>query len=153
MLPEEGDLLCRFESVFCLLPQIGQRPHMILFRCAGTHDMEIYESQQAVIIGGNLVLTIAKAEAGHSVPTPADFVDGVPPPLYGYWNRKTNPDVIAPNETSFTSGMVTSWNKFCFTGGYIEAAITFPGDAKNPGFWPAFWLMGNLARCVQVLCI
>ena len=36
--------------------------------------------------------------------------------------------------------------QFCFTGGYLEAALQFPGDDYISGFWPAFWLMGNLAR-------
>lgn len=28
--------------------------------------------------------------------------------------------------------------QFCFTGGYIEAALIFPGDDYISGFWPAF---------------
>jgi beta-glucanase (GH16 family) len=44
---------------------------------------------------------------------------------------------------NYTSGMVQSWNKFCFTGGVLEIAINMPGAA---GLWPAAWLMGNLAR-------
>lgn len=31
--------------------------------------------------------------------------------------------------------------RFCFTGGYVEAALWFPGDDYISGFWPAFWLM------------
>lgn len=27
-------------------------------------------------------------------------------------------------------GMIQSWNKFCFTGGRIEAAVSLPGDSK-----------------------
>ena len=46
----------------------------------------------------------------------------------------------------FRSGMLQSWNKFCFQGGYIEAAIQFPGGAQTKGYWPGFWLMGNLGR-------
>lgn len=46
----------------------------------------------------------------------------------------------------FSSGQVQSWNKFCFTGGRIDVAITLPGKPATPGLWPAVWLMGNLGR-------
>jgi beta-glucanase (GH16 family) len=47
---------------------------------------------------------------------------------------------------NYTSGMVQSWNKFCFTGGILEMSIKLPGKAYAGGLWPAAWLMGNLAR-------
>ncbi|GJN87819.1 hypothetical protein Rhopal_000774-T1 [Rhodotorula paludigena] len=37
-------------------------------------------------------------------------------------------------DLNFRSGMLQSWNKFCFTGGYLE------------GFWPGIWTLGNLGR-------
>ncbi|PVU87240.1 hypothetical protein BB561_006415 [Smittium simulii] len=46
----------------------------------------------------------------------------------------------------YTSGMMNSWNKFCFQGGYIEVRASFPGDGKAQGFWPAAWTLGNLGR-------
>jgi Beta-glucan synthesis-associated protein SKN1/KRE6/Sbg1 len=46
----------------------------------------------------------------------------------------------------FKSAMIQSWNKFCFTGGIIEAEAILPGDPNVGGLWPAFWLLGNLAR-------
>jgi beta-glucanase (GH16 family) len=27
--------------------------------------------------------------------------------------------------------MVQTWNKFCFTNGYIEVSVTFPGPDEN----------------------
>ena len=42
--------------------------------------------------------------------------------------------------------MLQSWNKFCFRGGAAEVSVQLPGDADQPGLWPAFWLMGNLGR-------
>jgi len=43
--------------------------------------------------------------------------------------------------------MLQSWNKFCFTGGYIEVSVSFPGTSSNvAGYWPGVWLMGNLGR-------
>jgi beta-glucanase (GH16 family) len=50
----------------------------------------------------------------------------------------------------FRSGMVQSWNKFCFTGGIVEAQVQLPGSARVGGLWPAFWLLGNLARHTYV---
>ncbi|KAJ7494402.1 glycoside hydrolase family 16 protein [Mycena galericulata] len=47
---------------------------------------------------------------------------------------------------NFQSGMLQSWNKLCFTTGYIEVSISLPGAPTSPGFWPGAWTMGNLAR-------
>lgn len=47
---------------------------------------------------------------------------------------------------NYTSGMIQSWNKMCFTGGVLEMRIKLPGHADSGGIWPAAWLMGNLAR-------
>ena len=47
---------------------------------------------------------------------------------------------------NYQSGMMTTWNKFCFTGGYVEAAVTLPGANNVAGMWPAIWSMGNLGR-------
>jgi beta-glucanase (GH16 family) len=63
----------------------------------------------------------------------------------------------------FIPGMLTSWNKLCFTTGYIEMSISLPGSPSVPGLWPgasadcldafwdltsssAAWTMGNLVR-------
>ncbi|GAA95842.1 glycoside hydrolase family 16 protein [Mixia osmundae IAM 14324] len=50
------------------------------------------------------------------------------------------------HDLAFRSGMIQSWNKFCFTGGYIEVSISLPGSSTVPGFWPGAWTMANLAR-------
>lgn len=47
---------------------------------------------------------------------------------------------------SYMSGMLTSWNQFCFTGGIVEASASLPGTNDITGLWPAFWTMGNLGR-------
>lgn len=47
---------------------------------------------------------------------------------------------------NFRGGLVTSWNKFCFTGGYIEVKLQLPGRHNASGLWPAAWTMGNLGR-------
>ena len=50
------------------------------------------------------------------------------------------------HNTYFRSGMLQSWNKFCFQGGYIEAAVVLPGNPDTQAYWPGFWLLGNLGR-------
>ena len=50
----------------------------------------------------------------------------------------------------FKSAMLQSWNKFCFTGGVVEAEMALPGRHDVGGLWPAFWLLGNLARHTYV---
>lgn len=35
------------------------------------------------------------------------------------------------------TGMVQSWNKFCFIGGVVEFRAKLPGDPKIGGLWPA----------------
>jgi beta-glucan synthesis-associated protein KRE6 len=46
----------------------------------------------------------------------------------------------------YEGGMVTSWNKFCFTGGLIETSVTLPGINNVVGLWPAIWTLGNLGE-------
>ncbi|ESK95066.1 glycoside hydrolase family 16 protein [Moniliophthora roreri MCA 2997] len=50
---------------------------------------------------------------------------------------------------NYQGGMMTTWNKFCFTGGLIEASVQLP-DANNISLllyrWPAIWTLGNLGR-------
>jgi beta-glucanase (GH16 family) len=44
----------------------------------------------------------------------------------------------------YQGGMMTTWNKFCFTGGRIETSVSLPGASNVMGLWPAIWAMGNL---------
>jgi hypothetical protein len=46
----------------------------------------------------------------------------------------------------FKSGMIQSWDKFCFTGGIVEVDVILPGEPDIGGLWPAIWLLGNLGR-------
>ncbi|KAF9007051.1 glycoside hydrolase family 16 protein [Cyathus striatus] len=57
---------------------------------------------------------------------------------------KANPD--DNHGLSYRSAMLQTWNKFCFTGGILEASVTLPGSSNISGFWPAVWTMGNLGR-------
>ena len=40
---------------------------------------------------------------------------------------------------SYQGGMIQTWNRFCFTGGYIEANVSLPSVTDVTGFWPAIW--------------
>ncbi|KAF8504556.1 beta-glucan synthesis-associated [Russula emetica] len=54
---------------------------------------------------------------------------------------------VLSNGMSYRSGMLQSWNKFCFSSGYIEVALTLPGpNEETRGYWPGLWTMGNLGR-------
>uniref|UniRef100_A0A0W0FM02 GH16 domain-containing protein n=1 Tax=Moniliophthora roreri TaxID=221103 RepID=A0A0W0FM02_MONRR len=46
----------------------------------------------------------------------------------------------------YEGGMMSTWNKFCFTGGLIVSSVTLPGTHNVLGLWPAIWTMGNLGR-------
>jgi beta-glucanase (GH16 family) len=61
------------------------------------------------------------------------------------WVWAQNPDVTAP----FQTAMLQTWNKMCFTGGFIELRAQMPGSSEQPGLWPAFWMMGNLGRATS----
>mmetsp|Transcript_30290 Transcript_30290/g.64172 ORF Transcript_30290/g.64172 Transcript_30290/m.64172 type:complete len:759 (+) Transcript_30290:275-2551(+) len=50
------------------------------------------------------------------------------------------------NTKHFKSGMIQSWNKFCFVGGIIEVDVILPGEPDIGGLWPAVWMLGNLGR-------
>ncbi|PCH39742.1 glycoside hydrolase family 16 protein [Wolfiporia cocos MD-104 SS10] len=53
---------------------------------------------------------------------------------------------VENHNLNFRSAMLQTWNKFCFTTGYIEISLSLPGSVEAPGFWPAAWTMGNLGR-------
>lgn len=46
----------------------------------------------------------------------------------------------------YQGGMMSTWNKFCFTGGHVETSVMLPGAPNIMGLWPAVWAMGNLGR-------
>lgn len=69
------------------------------------------------------------------------------------------------HDLDYQGGMLQSWNKLCFTGGYIEVSVSLPGTPQVSGFWPGecgyegqtydlrlilllagVWTMGNLGR-------
>ncbi|KAF8584647.1 glycoside hydrolase family 16 protein [Ramaria rubella] len=82
-----------------------------------TEDLEWYDPGQATTTNGSLRLRLEAA------------------------------DPASNHGLNYKSAMLQSWNKFCFTGGYIEVSVSFPGTSSNvSGYWPGAWLMGNLGR-------
>ncbi|KAG8827745.1 beta-glucan synthesis-associated protein [Serendipita sp. 401] len=47
---------------------------------------------------------------------------------------------------NYAGGMMSTWNKFCFTGGILLSRVILPGRSDVYGLWPAVWTMGNLGR-------
>ncbi|KAJ7293423.1 glycoside hydrolase family 16 protein [Mycena rebaudengoi] len=50
------------------------------------------------------------------------------------------------HDLNYMGGLISTWNKFCFTGGLIVTAVSLPGTNNVHGLWPAIWTMGNLGR-------
>ena len=55
-------------------------------------------------------------------------------------------DAFENHDLFYRSGMLQSWNKLCFTQGYIEIGARLPGNGTVAGLWPGLWTLGNLAR-------
>lgn len=47
---------------------------------------------------------------------------------------------------NYEGGLMSTWNKFCFTGGLLQTSVSLPGANNIVGLWPAVWTMGNLGR-------
>ncbi|KAG1698216.1 hypothetical protein DVH05_015206 [Phytophthora capsici] len=84
------------------------------------------------------------------------------------YNMYTHPPGYTDAYFFYRSGMVQSWNKFCYQGGMIEIRVQLPGavspESGNPDLalgkngrvnngkyyptWPGIWMMGNLGRAI-----
>ena len=67
--------------------------------------------------------------------------------VIGFNDVKGEKEIVTKH---FRSAMLQTWNKFCFTGGIIEGEAQLPGKPDVGGLWPAFWLLGNMARHTYV---
>ncbi|GJJ12902.1 hypothetical protein Clacol_007148 [Clathrus columnatus] len=83
-----------------------------------TEDLEWYSPDNAITANGSLQIVVEQVE-----------------------DPSTNHGLL------YKSAMLQSWNKFCFTTGYIEFNVSLPGQNSNvSGYWPGMWTMGNLGR-------
>lgn len=55
-------------------------------------------------------------------------------------------DAFKNHNLFYRSGMVQSWNKMCFTQGYLKVSGQLPGYGNILGLWPGIWTLGNLGR-------
>ncbi|TIB72758.1 glycoside hydrolase family 16 protein [Wallemia mellicola] len=85
----------------------------------GTNNLEWYSPRQVTTEGGNLLITL---------------------------DQSGDDDDLTSHNLDYTGGFLTTWNKFCFTGGYVVANVSLPGKSDVWGLWPGFWTMGNLGR-------
>ncbi|KAG2482848.1 hypothetical protein HYH03_018239 [Edaphochlamys debaryana] len=90
------------------------------------NDAAVFRNEAVTVRDGKLVLTATRERKRAPMSS-----------LYG--------DFLS-DEQPYTSGAVQGWNKFCFTGGYMEVSVKLPGDDKVGGFWPSVFTLGNLGR-------
>ncbi|RLN49823.1 hypothetical protein BBJ29_004636 [Phytophthora kernoviae] len=84
------------------------------------------------------------------------------------WNSYLRPPAYQNSTFYYRSGMLQTWNKFCFQGGMLEIRAKLPAvlgeDSNNTDLgkgnsaratktqyyptWPGIWLMGNLGRAL-----
>eukprot|EP00759_Apiculatamorpha_spiralis_P056286 PhF_6_TR7991/c0_g1_i1/m.12266 len=55
-------------------------------------------------------------------------------------------DMMTNKQCLFRSAMLQTWNKFCFTGGFVDVKVQQPGTADYGGLWSAVFMLGNLCR-------
>lgn len=100
-----------------------------------TADMEWYDPQQIKTLNGNLVITMDSTSTTQSGLTSGTFF--FLPLQVSETKLNKSKGSTAPFQTSdnhglsYRSGMLQSWNKFCFTSGYIEVAVVLPGPNEN----------------------
>jgi beta-glucan synthesis-associated protein KRE6 len=87
--------------------------------------------------------------------------------VFSVYNAYTRPPSFEDHTMYYRAGMVQSWNKFCFQGGFVEVSVQLPGAVSgasgNPDLgpeaqrvkaleyyptWPGVWLLGNLGRAL-----
>ncbi|KAG6898818.1 hypothetical protein C0993_003928, partial [Termitomyces sp. T159_Od127] len=85
-----------------------------------TGDLEWYDPQQVSTRNGSLVITLDSADTLQPALTPGS----------------TAPFTPAQNHNlNYRSGMLQSWNKFCFSSGYIEVSVVLPGaNSESKGY-------------------
>lgn len=94
-----------------------------------TNNLEWYDPKQITTRDGSLVITLDNQKTnGMNYTGGSEF------------------SALSAGLFEADASVMTTWNKFCFTGGYIEAAVSLPGRSDVMGLWPAIWSMGNLAR-------
>lgn len=83
-----------------------------------TMDLEWYDPSQITTTNGSLIITMDAVE-----------------------------DVTLNHMLPYKSGMLQSWNKFCFSSGYIEVSITLPGpNSDTQGYVSSIFIIAASLR-------
>ncbi|GMH39393.1 hypothetical protein BSKO_07291 [Bryopsis sp. KO-2023] len=96
-----------------------------------TNDIQSYKPDAVSTSGGKLKIKISEEQTS----------------AVGFNLMTSQKEVY---NTTHKSGQLSSWNKFCYTGGYLELSVKLPGEDDSYGLWPAVWLLGNLAKAGYV---
>ena len=60
---------------------------------------------------------------------------------------------LTNKELNYRAARLQTWNKLCYTGGYLEVRLKQPGTASESGVRSAVRTMGNLGRAgMRVHC-
>ncbi len=92
-----------------------------------------------VIDNGMLSITAREKNAQNSVSIP-ESLPGIDHPIWRDFRSFARNPGYAPEDLSFTSGIITSYDAFKFSYGYAEARMRLPNGS---GLWPAFWLLNG----------
>jgi len=112
---------------------------------SATADQEWYDPQQLTTPNGSLVITLDSSTTTQAGLTPGTcFPSSLPIPFLRpvpfavpYTMLTQTAGSTAPfnsglnHNRTYRSGMLQSWNKFCFTSGYIEVSVVLPGPGQN----------------------
>ena len=114
--------------------------------------MEWYDPVQVTTRDGALVITMDSVNTTQAGLTPGmnlfSLSSNKKPShfnLLSLFLGSTAPFTLESNHgLGYRSGMVQTWNKFCFTTGYVEVSVTLPGPNQNAegyvSFFFLFWL-------------
>ncbi|KAF5372313.1 hypothetical protein D9615_009226 [Tricholomella constricta] len=118
-----------------------------------TGDIEWYDPSQVTTRNGSLVITMDSVDTLVAGLTPGEsaliplYLPFLPASteLTALPAGSTAPFTAAENHNlQYRSGMLQSWNKFCFTSGYIEVAVVLPGPNEDArGYVGLGWAEGT----------
>jgi beta-glucanase (GH16 family) len=115
--------------------------------CYGqTGDLEWYDPQLSVMT--LMVPLTSTSRYSWSAPLPLLHI----PSFFNDITGSAAPFTPADNHNlSYRSGMLQSWNKFCFTQGYIEVKVVFPGsDESSKGYVSTFFLLAFIVCALTI---
>ena len=89
-------------------------------------------------------LTISAIPTSSSIQPPERPAENSPAwdpyPEYRYNGPTANGPGYSPDDVNYLSGIITSYDAFRMTHGYVEARVKVP---TGRGLWPAFWLLNT----------